>query len=61
MFSSYLISTNVSFKCFQIIFAMEANGIRNKLPSNDSLDEDTLSDDVDDEVFIKSARINAFQ
>ena len=60
MFSSYLISTNVSFKCFQIIFAMEANGIRNKLPSNDSLDEDTLSDDVDDEVFIKSAR-NGFR
>ncbi len=36
------------------------NGIRNKLPSNDSLDEDTLSDDVDDEVFIKSAR-NGFR
>nr|CAH0099152.1 unnamed protein product [Daphnia galeata] len=39
---------------------MEANGNRNKLPSNDSLDEDTLSDDVDDEVFIKSAR-NGFR
>jgi hypothetical protein len=36
------------------------NGIRNKLPSNDSLDEDTLSDEVDDEVFIKSAR-NGFR
>ncbi|KAK4010567.1 hypothetical protein OUZ56_019711 [Daphnia magna] len=37
-----------------------SNGVRIKLPSNDSLDEDTLSDDVDDEVFIKSAR-NGFR
>ena len=36
------------------------NGMRSKLSSNDSFDEDTLSDDVDDEVFIKSAR-NGFR
>lgn len=36
------------------------NGVRIQLPSSDSLDEDTLSDDVDDEVFIKSAR-NGFR
>lgn len=36
------------------------NGMRAKLSSNDSFDEDTLSDDVDDEVFIKSAR-NGFR
>lgn len=45
---------------FAGIMAKETtNGIR-KLSSNDSFDEDTLSDDVDDEVFIKSAR-NGFR
>lgn len=39
---------------------MESGNVRIKLPSNDSFDEDTLSDDVDDEVFIKSAR-NGFR